>query len=136
MNYWLGWLGVLPGALAGGFLVNFLGRWFIVATVSAIGSFITLPAESVPDLERFSLPFFAPLAAVVAGARIAPEHKVATAVGLAVLFAVVLFLVPALSGGRVELIMPGAIVSLVAVATAIFVTQRASSRPPPKGARD
>jgi hypothetical protein len=130
MNYWLRWLGVLPGALAGGFLVNFLGRRLIVATVNAIDSFITLPAESVPDLERLLLPFFAPFAAVWAGARIAPEHKVATALGLAVLFEAVLFLVPALSGGRVELIMPGAIVSLVAVATAIFVIQRGSSTAP------
>jgi hypothetical protein len=126
MNYWLRWLGVLPGALVAEMLVDLVVRRLTVAIVSAIGSFTVLSADSVPDLQQLLVPFFAPFAAVWSGARIAPVHKVATAIGLAALFAAVLFLVPALSGGRVELIMPGAIVSLVAVAAAILATARAS----------
>jgi hypothetical protein len=129
MKYWLRWLGVLPGALAAEILVDFLVRRLTVAVVSATSSFITLPAESVPELQRLFVPFFAPFVAVWAGARIAPKHKAETAVGLAVLFAAVLFLVPVLSGGRAELIMPGAVVSLLAVATAIFVVRRGSTAP-------
>ncbi len=77
--YWLRWLAVLPGALLAGVLSSFPLHWVLYRslnneTISVGNNFETI--------ERFLFPFVFNVVYVWAGARIAPEHNVKTAVAL------------------------------------------------------
>jgi hypothetical protein len=82
LRFWGRWIAVLPAAIAAALLVSFPIHWAILATFTGDDKFITLPNSDLQNLERLALAFFTPLTLVSVGARVAPRHKVETAVAL------------------------------------------------------
>jgi hypothetical protein len=83
-NYWLRWVGVLPGALLAGLLATFPLHWTLYFTL-AHGE--TISGVNITPIERAMYPFVIALCYIVAGFKIAPKHKFKTSVILAVLYA-------------------------------------------------
>ena len=91
--YWLRWLGVLPAALIAVLAVSFPVHWAVLIISSRSGgedqvlSLSSLPPET---LERLGQAFFAPLAFIYVGAKVAPAFRLHAALALMILWAMAL----------------------------------------------
>lgn len=95
----LRWIAVLPAALLSGLLVTFPIHWIVlliglvdnpnesVITVNGKG---LLASINPATLERFGYALFVPIAALTAGAMVAPRFKFQTGIVLAVLWGMLL----------------------------------------------
>lgn len=94
--YWVRWLGALPAGLVAVLAVSFPVHWAALWITSSSGEddrFLglvglgDLPPETV---ERLGQAFFAPLAFIYIGAKVAPAFKLHTALALMILWAMAL----------------------------------------------
>jgi len=90
--YWLRWLAVLPAAVLAVLIVSFPVHWAVLIFINMSNSeeagllgLLNWPPES---LERLGQAFFAPLALVYIGAKVAPAFKLHTAGVLMILYAI------------------------------------------------
>ncbi len=77
------WVGVLPGAILGGFLMTFPLHWILYSTLVS-GSVIS--GVNIEPIERFLSPFVIALGFVLIGTRIAPSNKIETATVLTITY--------------------------------------------------
>ncbi|HWO93241.1 MAG TPA: hypothetical protein VNL92_00585, partial [Dehalococcoidia bacterium] len=89
---WARWVAVLPAAVLSVLLVSFPIHWAVLAiTTGANDDGVLGITDLQPEtLERLVIAFFGPMAYVVVGAKVAPKHRLRTAVVLIVLLAIVL----------------------------------------------
>jgi hypothetical protein len=89
--FWLRWLGVLPAALVAVVAVSFPVHWCVLMIAYRGGEDQTLGLSSLPPetLERLGQAFFAPLAFIYVGAKVAPAFRLHTALALMILWAMV-----------------------------------------------
>lgn len=89
--YWLRWLAVLPAAVVAVLVVSFPIHWAVLIFTNmskAEGGLLGLWDLPPETLERLGQAFFAPLALVYIGARVAPAFKLHAAGVLLVLYAI------------------------------------------------
>ena len=89
--YWLRWLGALPAALVAVLAVSFPIHWAVLILSSKYGEDSGLPGlgDLPPEtLERLGQAFFAPMAFIYIGAKVAPAFKLHTALALMILWAI------------------------------------------------
>ena len=91
-KFWGRWLAVLPAALLSVVVVSFPVHWAVLMVTSGSSDDGSLGISDLPPetLERLAVAFFAPLALVVVGAKVAPAYKLQTAVVLIILLAMAL----------------------------------------------
>lgn len=77
------WIGVLPGAILGGFLTTFPLHWILYGTLVS-GSIVT--GVNINPIERFLSPFVIAFTFILIGSYIAPNRKFKTAVILTILY--------------------------------------------------
>jgi hypothetical protein len=89
--YWLRWLGVLPTALIAVVAVSFPVHWAVLM-ISSRGDDEALGLSSLPPetLERLGQAFFAPLAFIYVGAKVAPAFRLHAALALMIFWAMAL----------------------------------------------
>lgn len=88
-RFWLRWLAVLPAAILSAVLISFPVHWAVMIFTGFAGDDDTIGLWDLPPetLERLGIAFFAPLAFIMAGAKVAPTHKLQTAIVLTILLA-------------------------------------------------
>lgn len=78
----LRWIMVLPAGLVSVILVSFPVHWVALGTFK-YGSLVEgLSDDAVDNVERVIFVFFAPLVFVLAGAKVAPKHRMGVAIAL------------------------------------------------------
>ena len=87
--YWLRWLAVLPAGLVAVLVVSFPIHWAVLIIASTRSGDDSIGLWDLPPetLERLGQAFFAPLALVYIGAKVAPAFKLHTAGVLMLLYA-------------------------------------------------
>jgi hypothetical protein len=92
LKFWGRWLAVLPAALLSMVIVSFPVHWVVLGVTNSAKNGESVGIGNLPPetLERLGIAFFAPLAYVVAGAKVAPTYKLQAAVVLVILLAIVL----------------------------------------------
>ncbi|MGK2849100.1 MAG: hypothetical protein ACSLEX_03480 [Minisyncoccota bacterium] len=87
---WLRWIAVLPGALIFGILATFPLHWLIYLAFAHDGATVFGIVELNDDdwryIEYYLYPFVIAVTFIYAGYRIAPKHKLKTAVALFVIY--------------------------------------------------
>jgi hypothetical protein len=92
MTFWGRWVAVVPAGILAALIISFPLHWTVMMMASGSEDDGTLGLSDLPPetLERWGMAFFLPMAFIVAGAKVAPQFKLQTAVGLMLLLAIVL----------------------------------------------
>ena len=124
IKYWLNWIAVFPGAIVAGLLSTFLFHWVLYETLA---NGLVISGVDINPIESILYPFVVAIVFILAGYKIAPDHKFKASITLFIIYVIawIIFSAVALLGGSsVSFQLSGStILALVGAAFGLYITK-------------